>query len=666
MSVMLMKWQGGEDDLYSYSPGGRRKSRGCARLRRAEVRPTFQGNFPVQLFFLFHFVPKLRSHHGELKVHSRDYVAAAEANNLKNRGFCDSLLSASGPVLSNMDEDSMRDYLPSSFGGGKDGVDFDAQMEGVRRQAYTPTKEKAKSTSSASDDSDDDDDDSEDEDEFPVSHEIVFKTQERAVTTITVDPAGSRMITGSTDCTIKLHDFATMTPNTLRAFKSVDPNATKSSANSETHPIHTVQFNPTSPSKVLVVSATPQPRIISRDGEPIAEFIKGDMYLRDMNMTKGHVSEVTCGTWHPTNWDLCVTAGTDSTLRIWDVNLSNKQKEVIVHKSKLAGSAGRSRMTAVAWGSKIEGGSSLLVSAALDGSLSMWGGDGSFARPSAEIRDAHKSDTWTSGVDISPDGRLVVTRGGDDTIKLWDTRKFKQPVSTAQYTSTSAQHPTSGIMFAPNSSSIITGSELGELCILNPATLIPDVVTPVTPGSPLISVLWHDKLNQIITGSANAETHVLFNPKTSTKGAVMIMSKAPKRRHLDDDPSFTTDMSQGISGDAIVNPGTGQESVQASTYSSRHPTVGLTASGKSRDPRRPHMPATTPFAKSQPDEKHINERIPFSTMREEDPREALLKYADKAEKDPMFTNAWKQTQPKTLYANLSDEEDEPQKKKQKT
>ena len=563
-----------------------------------------------------------------------------------------------------MDEDSLKDYLPASFGGGKDGVDLDAQMEGARRQAYAASKEQTEDSSGSSDDSDDED--SDDEDDFPVSHEIVFKTQERAVTTITVDPSGSRMITGSTDCTLKLHDFATMTPNTLRAFKTVDPTATKGAANSETHPIHTAKFNPNSPSQVLVISATPQPRIISRDGDPLAEFIKGDMYLRDMVGTKGHVSEVTCGTWHPTNWDLCVTAGTDSTLRIWDVNFPNKQKEVIVHKSRLAGSAGRSRMTAIAWGSQVEGGSSVLVSAALDGSLLMWGGEGPYTRPSAEIRDAHRSETWTSGVDISSDGRLVVTRGGDNTIKLWDTRKFKQPVSTAVHESTSAQHPTSNILFAPNSSSIITGSESGDLYILNPATLRPEVTTPITPGSPLVSVLWHEKLNQIVTGSVNAETHVLFNPRTSKKGAVMIMSKAPKRRHLDDDPSLTTDMSQGISGDAIVNPGTTQEAIQGSTYSSRHPTVGLTASGKSRDPRRPHIPVTTPFAKSQPDEEHIKKRIPLSSMREEDPREALLKYADKADKDPMFTNAWKQTQPKTLYADLSDEEDGPQKKKQKT
>jgi 26S proteasome regulatory subunit T2 len=51
-------------------------------------------------------------------------------------------------------------------------------------------------------------------------------------------------------------------------------------------------------------------------------------------------------------------------------------------------------------------------------------------------------------------------------------------------------------------------------------------------------------------------------------------------------------------------------------------------------------------------------------MRDEDPREALLKYADVAEKEQLFTGAWKHTQPKPIFAELSEEEeDEPDKKK---
>lgn len=516
-------------------------------------------------------------------------------------------------------------------------------------------------------DDDDDDDDSDEDDEYPVSHEMLLKTHDRAITAATLDPSGGRLITGSMDCTLKFHDFASMTPTTIRAFKSVDPTATKSSASSETHPVHQVVFNPLSAGHVLVATALPQAKILSRDGEELCTFVKGDMYLRDMHNTKGHISEVTTGCWHPTDRNLCVTAATDSTLRIWDINNPRQQKEVIVHKSRAAGSAGRTRMTAVAWGSPMQGGNNLLVSAALDGSLVMWSGEGPYARPAAELRDAHTPDTWTSGLDIDSAGRMVVTRGGDDTIKLWDTRKFKQPITTISHPSTSAQYPTSNIRFSPTSTSILTGSADGSLHILNPGTLKSELMTPVTPGSPLITVLWHPKLNQIVTGSANAETHILYNPNTSFNGAKTVMSRAPKRRHIDDDPNFTTDTAQGLSGDAIITPGGGGvSSVQGASFAARHPTVGLTASGRSRDPRRPHQPQTTPFAKGNPDEEYVRSQIPLSSLRDEDPREALLKYADKAKDDPLFTNAWKTTQPKTIYAELSDdEEEEPASKKQK-
>ncbi|KAL9595299.1 MAG: hypothetical protein Q9219_006521 [cf. Caloplaca sp. 3 TL-2023] len=567
------------------------------------------------------------------------------------------------------ENEALKDFLPNGFGKQETKIDRDLQIQRSKRPRQS-TKENVHGNElhdessrlpqavdgedhspDADDDDEDEDDeqDSDEEDEYPVSHELVLKTHERTITSMTLDASGSRLITGSTDCTVKFHDFASMTPTTLRAFKSVDPTATKTSASSETHPIHHVEFNPISPTAVLVISAIPQAKLISRDGEPMAESVKGDMYLRDMHNTKGHISEITTGTWHPTNRDLCVTAGTDSTLRIWDCSLRMFQKDVIVHKSRAAGSAGRTRMTAVAWGASPQGNSSNLVAAALDGSLVMWNGNGPYTRPSAEIRDAHQRGTWTGGLDISPDGRTVITRGGDDTIKLWDTRKFKTPISTAAHPSSTSQYPTTAIKFSPSATSIITGSPTGSLHILNPATLRPDLITPITDSSPLISLLWHPRLNQILTGSANAETHVLYNPRLSTHGAATIMSRAPKRRHIDDDPALTTDISHDLSPDAIITAPNGKRPP---------PQTGLTVSGRSRDPRRPHIPLTTPFAKSQPDEKHVRDRIPLSSMRDEDPREALLKYAEKAEREPLFTGAWRKTQPKTIYADVSGGEEE--------
>ncbi|KAI0971794.1 WD repeat domain-containing protein [Xylaria arbuscula] len=567
--------------------------------------------------------------------------------------------------------DPLRAFLPASFGKKSKGTDVAAQIDRSRRTATHPGAQAEKlqrrpgssgsgpssddgSDDESGDESDDSSEDGSEDDEYPTSHEMVIKTHDRAVTTVSLDPAGGRLISGSIDCTVKLHDFSSMTPTTIRAFKSVDPFESKrSSATSETHPINHVEFNPLAGGAFLCVSAHPQAKIMSRDGDVLAEFVKGDMYLRDMNHTKGHVSEVTTGTWHPTDKNICVTAGTDSTLRIWDINNKRCQKDILVFKSKAVGTAGRSRMTAVAWGTPVRGGNNLLVSAALDGTLVMWSGDGPFSRPTAEIREAHKPNTWTGGIDISSDGRMVVTRGGDNLIKLWDTRKFKEPLISVEHPSTSDEYPMTNIKYGPNATSIITGSKTGHLHILNPGNLQPGYTTPITPGVSLVAVNWHPKINQIVTGSANGETHVLYNPTMSTKGAVDVMSRAPKKRHVDDNPEFTTDMSLGLSGDSIVTPG--------ALPGARK--TGAAAAGKLKDPRRPQIPQQTPFMRSQPDEKHISENIPLSRMLHEDPREALLKYADIAKKDPMFTNAWKTTQPVTQYADVSDDEEGPDKKK---
>lgn len=563
--------------------------------------------------------------------------------------------------LPDEDEEALQKFLgTTTFGKQTKGAQADNRFEQSKRQQPVVSQPDEKDDDSDDGDDDSDDDEEDEEDEYPVSHEMIFKTHDRAVTSITLDASGGRMVTGSNDCTLKFHDFASLTPSTIRAFKSVDPSSVKGSASTETHPVNQVSFNPISPSTILAITAHPQPRILDRNGETLAEFVKGDMYLRDMHHTKGHISEVTCGVWHPQDRNICATGGTDSTVRIWDVNNPRQQKNVIVHKSRAAGSAGRTRITALSWAASPQ--SNLLVAAALDGSLVMWDGNGPYTRPAAEIRDAHTKDTWTSGLQVSSTGQLVMTRGGDDTIKLWDTRKFKQPLRTVDFPSISSQYPTSNICWSPSGTEVLTGSANGDLHILNPATLRSELVTPVTPGSALISVYWHKELNQIITGSANGETHVLYNPNLSQGGAKTVMLKAPKRRHIDDDPNLTMDLSHGIGGDAVILPGGSAPS--AASFASRHPTIGLTASGKSRDPRRPHIPNTTPFAKSNADAAYIKEHIPLSGMREEDPREALLKYADKAKNDPLFTNAWATTQPKTIYAELSDEEDDgPDKKK---
>lgn len=331
--------------------------------------------------------------------------------------------------------DPMRAFLPASFGKQKVATNVQVQFERTRRQPLDAPEEKGKSKGkgkavmkfqtrrvededeesdhggkNSDSDDDDDDDDSDDDEEFPISHELVLKDHTKPVSSISLDPSGTRLVTASHDYLVKFYDFPSMSPDHLRAFKSIEP--------SESHHIHSATFSHADNGQhILVIPAAPQAKILTRDGDNVVEFVKGDMYLRDMHNTKGHVSEITAGAWHPTDKNVIVTAGTDSTLRIWDVNSKRQHRDIMVHKSR-TGKGGRSRMCCLAWaGRGGDAAANMIGTVALDGVLSIWAGNGPYTRPIMEVRDAHKRDTWTGGISFSHDGRMLVTRGSDGDIK---------------------------------------------------------------------------------------------------------------------------------------------------------------------------------------------------------------------------------------------------------
>ncbi|KAG0129071.1 WD40-repeat-containing domain protein [Tuber indicum] len=508
-------------------------------------------------------------------------------------------------------DDPMRAFLPKSFGKQTMERDVKARVEQTRRAAPPPPKAKPPQ------DSDSDDDDSEEE-EYPLSHELTIPAHTKPISSITLDPSGTRFVTSSHDTTIKFFDFHAMSTTHLHSFKTLEP--------SEAHHIHSVAFSPLDNGQhLLVVPAAPQAKILTRDGDTALEFVKGDPYLRDMHNTKGHVSEITGGCWSPVQRGVVVTAGTDSTVRIWDVQSRRGHRDVMVHKSR--GKGGRSRICAVAC---------------------IWNAGGPYSRPIMEVRDAHAKETWTGGLTFSSDGRLIATMGEDQYIKLWDTRKLKTPITTRSNFPTPTPTP---IIFSPtNNTTLLTGDTSNTLHILSSATLTSEQThplstptpTPTTP-SPLTSITWHSHINQILTGSGHGHLHILYSPTISRKGATTLLARAPRKRHIDDynNSSITTTDLTTISGDAVILP-----------------NALLGKKGGVVDKRRPVMPAQTPWGKSQPDQAHIERSIGLSSMRDEDPREALLKYADVAEREPVFTAAWRETQPRTIYAEVEEEEGE--------
>lgn len=50
----------------------------------------------------------------------------------------------------------------------------------------------------------------------------------------------------------------------------------------------------------------------------------------------------------------------------------------------------------------------------------------------------------------------------------------------------------------------------------------------------VVRVLWHERINQILTGSSDGSLHVLYDPRLSTKGITIAAARAPRKRQQED------------------------------------------------------------------------------------------------------------------------------------
>ncbi|KAF8078376.1 transcription factor [Lyophyllum atratum] len=470
-----------------------------------------------------------------------------------------------------------------------------------------------------------------DQPQFPITHEIILKDHTKVVSALALDPSGARS---------RLWDFGGMDMR-CKPFKSWEP--------AGTYHIHDLKYS-NDGQKFLVISGTTQAKLFDRDGEEQATYVKGDPYIRDMRHTSGHVGELTSCAWHPHDPKVFITSSADSTIRIWDVENKRKQKTVIVAKSKERGA--RTKITSCSYSTdgKIIGG------ACLDGALHMWQTSSNFVRPNMTIEGAHGKGTETGSIVFSVDGRTVLTRGGDDTVKLWDLRAFKKPLATRSDLTT--LYPNTNAMFSPDDKYVVTGSGAtskggkGKLMFLEKNSL--EIIKALEVDSTPVKVFWHSKINQIVTGLSNGQICVLYSPMTSLNGAKLLLNKGPPRKVT------IEDMSDALAAPSIITPHA------LPMFRDMDPGRGTKRKAeKDRlDPRkskRPELPVTGPGRGGRVGAsatQHVVQHLVRDTTRDQDPREALLKYAEMADNDPQWTAAWKVNQPKPVFAQATEEEEE--------
>ncbi|KAL1350151.1 hypothetical protein HN51_014301 [Arachis hypogaea] len=496
--------------------------------------------------------------------------------------------------------------------------------------------------------SDDDDDSNGDElgnrFRIPLSNEIVLKGHTKVVSALAVDHTGSRVLSGSYDYSVRMYDFQGMNAR-LQSFRQLEP--------AEGHQVRNLSWSPTA-DRFLCVTGSAQAKIYDRDGLTLGEFMKGDMYIRDLKNTKGHISGLTCGEWHPKTKETILTSSEDGSLRIWDVNDFKSQKQVI--KPKLA-RPGRVPVTTCAWdhdGKRIAGGIG-------DGSIQVWSiKPGWGSRPDIHIEKSHSDDI--TGLKFSSDGNILLSRSFDGSLKVWDMRKTKEALKV--FEDLPNNYGQTNIAFSPGENLFFTGTSVerestvgGLLCFFDRANLELVSRVGISPSCSVVRCCWHPKLNQIFAtvGDKNqGGTHILYDPTISERGALVCVARAPRKKSIDDfeaKPVIHNPHALPLFRDQPSRKRQ-REKVLKDPLKSHKPELPITGPGFGGRVGASQGSLLTQYLMKQGG--MIKE-----TWMEEDPREAILKYADAAAKDPKFiAPAYADTQPEPVFAKSDSEEEE--------
>jgi WD40 repeat protein len=519
----------------------------------------------------------------------------------------------------------------------------------------------------------------EEEDAIPRAAEAVMEGFKKPATCCAVDRSGARMAAGSSDGVVRLYDFNGMKRD-LQPFRSIAPR--------EGYPIHAVDWSPTG-DMFVAASGSWQPTVHDRDGVELGEFDKGDMYIRDLRNTKGHVAATTDVKWNPLDKETICTAGEDGALRLWDVtylgDARGSQKAVLKPQQV---KPGRVQVTSCAYSHDGD----LIAGGITDGSVQIFSSKGSQyksatiglvlppsqqckldnhwtfnGRPSHLFKGAHPAGEEVTSLSFGRDGRTLLSRCEDGTLNVWDLRNVKAPLK--RFEDLPTRHSETTVGWSPNDVYFFTGVDAerdsrggntqGGLCFFDREKL--EMVHRVSTPTNCIAATWHPRLNQIFVGCGDAkggELRVLYDPKKSMGGITQAVGKAVRKKADD----FVRIDVQEISYTPNALPAfkeqmPGKRKLDSTDIARqalrKNPSKAVTNMDKSGV-----LTGGTGASLLTQHIMHNNEELGEKNWMKTDARESILRHAEKAAANPMFTKkAYEHTQPKEIWREEEKEGD---------
>ena len=464
----------------------------------------------------------------------------------------------------------------------------------------------------------------------------------KLVSSLSFDPSGTRLVSGSYDFSLALWDFTESQAN-----KGGPPHPFRTSEPCESHALLSVAFS-TSGDRVLVCPASAVLLVLDRDGRQIASSPKGDQYLSDMAKTKGHVASMRAGAWHPRDSNVVASCGEDCTTRVWEI-----KRDKLVQTQVLKARDTHGRKTVVSSLSYSLDGRHL-ATGCVDGSIQIWAGNKSWnSRPTHWAKSAHESGSDVCSLIFSANSNCLFSRSRDGSVKSWDLRNFREPICSNSVPC-SLQH--SSMCLSPDERMLAvsaSGTSKGDGAVVFMERDSMQEIERVRFGEvegvgPLI---WQPRLNQLVGGSSGGGVCLLYDVNKSQRGALLFgTEKNPKRARPKE--SYVSGELDGM----IITPHSlplfrekrpwtlkrKREKEREEISASRAPERPVGKQGKGGRLAEGGGSISSYVVKNLALEK-VDREV-------EDPRAAILKFAKSAVNNPFFVApAYNQTQPLSLF-----------------
>lgn len=248
----------------------------------------------------------------------------------------------------------------------------------------------------------------------------------------------------------------------------------------------------------------------------------------------------------------------------------------------------------------------------------------------------------------------LASRSNDETLKIWDLRNFKKPIGV--FGDLFSRYEQTDCAFSPDDSMVFTGESLqkgqdiGRLMFYNTKTFEKVMHINVTK-SHVIKAVWHAKLNQLFVGCGNGIVKCYYDDKKSLRGAKLCIVKSNRKKQS----------LEVVSTQQIITPHAlplfRQEKLRTNKKKMEKDRLDPVKS------RRPDLPITSGqggrvAASGSTLSSFVIRNLGLSKRvdDDQDPREAILKYAKEAEENPFWVApAYKKTQPKPIFQNNDDD-----------